>query len=206
MTDLDVQVMHDGSGEREDRGPFGAWAPGVLEEFLMSTLGDRSATSAGAIVGNMQDHGLMIDGIITTVERGSTGAVAFDRSRWGWVHEARGTHYPDSTLIGWYCSRPNVGAVPTEVDAKTHDQFFPGGGFLLICVDPAAAKIAAYLSNEDGAMVSVGSGDLNELMGLEPIASRKLGITRAMVGASVAGCACGLAAWFAAGAGGWPFG
>lgn len=204
-TELEPQIARASYGERDDRGSFGMWAPGVLDEFLAQVLGDRGATAAGAMVGVDHAGAPMINGIIATVERGQTGATAFDRTRWGWVHEMRGTYYADSELIGWYCSRPNVGAVPTEVDVAMHRQFFAGGQYLLICVDPSAALIATYLGNEDGSMVTLGRGDLHALLGVKPIERKKFGISGGVVAASVLGACFGLAAWFLSGAGGWPF-
>ncbi|MBJ7458381.1 MAG: hypothetical protein JHD02_04255 [Thermoleophilaceae bacterium] len=191
--------------DRDDRGDFGAWAPGVLDGFLKHVLADRKSTAAGAILGVEFEGRPQINGIVATVEKGAIGAVAFDRSSWGWVHEARSTHYPDSTVIGWYCSRPNLGAVPTEVDVETHQHYFPGGNYVMLCVDPVAAKIAAYVCDSAGRIVSLGRGDLHEMLGIAPLVEPRFQFSPQVAAAAALGCAAGLVAWAATGGGAWPF-
>lgn len=195
----------EGPGGRDDRGAFGAWAPGVLEGFLEEVLADRKSTAAGAIVGREEAGRPVIDGIIATVQRGPAGAVAFDRASWGWVHEARGSYYGDSAVIGWYCSRPGVGAVPTEVDVETHQRYFPDGDYVLICVDPVAATIAAFAASPGGQMVGLGSGDLHEMLGVTPLEPPRFRFAPELVAAGLCGATVGLLAWALAGGGGWPF-
>jgi proteasome lid subunit RPN8/RPN11 len=213
MSDYDEQVIGDELapvseepyGDRDDRGDFGAWAPGVLDGFLTEVLKDRKATAAGAIIGQEEDGKPLINGIVATVEHGAVGAVAFERTSWGWVHEARTTYYPDSTVIGWYCSRPNVGARPTEVDVETHSHYFPNGNYVMICVDPVAALIAAYVADASGAIVSLGSGDLHQMLGIAPLEESRFKFSPQVAAAAVLGVATGLLAWAIAGGGAWPF-
>lgn len=213
MTEYDEQTIDGGvapvheppHSERDDRGDFGAWAPGVLDGFLTEVLADRKSTTAGAILGVEFDGRPQINGIVATVERGAIGAVAFDRTSWGWVHEARATHYPDSTVIGWYCSRPNLGAVPTEVDVETHQHYFPHGNYVMLCVDPVAAQIAAYVCDPSGSIVSLGRGNLHEMLGIAPLEDPRFKFSPQIAAAAVLGCATGLIAWAASGGGAWPF-
>lgn len=184
---------------------FGAWAPGVFESFIGIVLEERGSTSAGAIVGRTFEGRPRIDGVITTVRRGQVGSVAFDRTSWGWVHEVRGSRYPESAVAGWFCARPGIAAVPTEVDVATHRQFFPGGDHVLICVDPLSLEVAAY-RGVDGQMRSIGRGDLNALSNFSPIEPGPVWISAEAVAAGMIGLIIGAASWLVAGSGGWPFG
>lgn len=185
-------------------GTFGAWAPGVLEEFLATVLIDRKSTAAGVLVGREAAGRPQIDGFITTVDRGRAGQVAMDRERWGWVHESRSTHYPDSAVIGWFCSRPGVEAVPTQVDVQTHLQFFPNGNLVMLCVDPSSLRVAAY-TERDQRMFSIGSGNLHQMLGVPPTVDSEVRIPPELIGAGLVGLALGVVAWALTGAGSWPF-
>lgn len=192
-------------GDSPGAGPdFGAWAPGVLDSFLAIILEDRKSTSAGALVGREVNGRPQIDGVIATVQGGKAGSIAFDRENWGWVHEVRVSHYPESSVIAWFCARPNLNAVPTEVDVQTHLQFFGDGEYVMICVDPISLQVAAYRF-EAGQPHSIGRGDLNSLREFGPMSDKPARIHTELIGASLIGLAIGIVAWVVAGAGSWPF-
>lgn len=199
IVDVDEPTADQGS-----TGTFGAWGPGVLDEFLATLLKDRKATTSGVLVGRELSGRPQIDGVITTVQGGRSGQVAFDRESWGWVHESRASHYPDSAVIGWFCARPGVGAIPTEVDVQTHAQFFPNGDYVLLCVDPISLRVGAYVGSGQR-MVSIGSGDLHQMLGVAPTTEVKTRIPPELIGAGLIGLAIGVVCWALTGAGSWPF-
>lgn len=152
----------------------GTWSEGVLEVLLDKILDERILTSAGVFVGTESHGRLQVGGVITTVEGAPTGALPLDEEIWAWVHTVLEEHYEDHGLIGWYVARPGLGAMPTEVDAAIHVEYFGAPEHVLLCADPGSGELAAYALDPSGDLIEIGSSDVEKLFGIVITTKRRI--------------------------------
>lgn len=180
------------------------WAPGVFNNFLREIAKSGDSVAGGVFVGTLTG-GLRIDGVVSILDDGRSSAVVLDEESWHWVESVWREFYAKQSLVGWYCSRPGLNALPTDRDVAAHQQFFGGNQAMLVCVDPRTRLLIGYLILDDGSPVEVVRGEIDPDLQLSPDLHANKPTALLTPWAVGCGILVGLLAFFAAGATGWPF-
>lgn len=182
------------------------WAPGVFNSFLREITKSPDSVAGGVFVGRFTD-GLRIEGLIATVESGRASAVVLDNDSWDWISGVWREFYSTQSLVGWYCSRPGLGAVPTERDVATHQKFFQNNQALLVSVDPTDRSLVGYVIADNGLPVEIVRGQIDEAIYTQQrmLPSGQSANPNLIRWAVASGGIVGLAAFLITGASGWPF-
>lgn len=184
----------------------GVWAPGVYNSFLREITKAPGAVTGGVFVGRFTG-GLRVEGLVSTVDEGRSSAVVLDKNTWKWVGDVWSEFYSSQSLVGWYCSRPGLGAVPTERDVQTHLKYFQNNQSILVCVDPELGLMVGYLITENGAPIEVvrGEMDASAIPGTRALGSGKGDEVNLLPWAIGAGVVLGFLGFLVTGSTGWPF-
>lgn len=184
--------------------PADVWAPGVFNNFLREIAKSGDSVAGGVFVGTLFG-GLRIDGVVSILDNGRSSAVVLDDESWKWVESVWGEFYAKQSLVGWYCSRPGLNAVPTDRDIAAHQQFFGDSQAILVCVDPRVRSLVGYVVMDDGSPFEVVRGGIDSQLELSSGLHSNEPTSLLMPWAIGSGVVVGLLAFVVSGASGWPF-
>ena len=176
MSDSDISVAEHSSGEVSDvQLPLNFIQVGEIghddlkvyikqdtyEGLEKLASSDTSNELGSVLIGNFADEHnkihVVISGFIEAKHTDATAStLTFTHETWEYIHAEQDSHYPDSKIIGWHHTHPNLGVFLSSYDLFIQENFFDLPFQIAYVIDP--------LKNERG-FFQWKNGKIEELNG-----------------------------------------